>query len=97
MPNLALTDPQVILLETTLANEALAWTPEGSIHDEEAELLPEQGEKSEVELVEFGEMLRRGWRSVKGEIAQLNESMGEGFRLLKQMPTPPSFHSDSDF
>ena len=94
MPNLTLTDPQVVLLETTLAGEAMAWTPEGSIRDEEAELLDEQGEKSEVELVEFGEMLRRGWRSVKGEIAQLNESVGEGFRLLKQMPAPPSFHAD---
>lgn len=96
MPNQVLTDPQEVLLETTLAEEALAWTPQGMIRDEEAEWLAQQGllEKSEVELVEFGEMLRRGWRSVKGEIAQLNESVGEGFRLLKQMPAPPSFHAN---
>ena len=82
-PNQALTDPQDVLMETTLADEALAWTPEGMIRDEEAELLAQQGfvEKTEVELVEFGEMLRRGWRSVKVEIAQLNESVTDSFRL----------------
>ena len=102
MPSMASTietEPLKLTPQSTLSELALAWTPVGLIRDEEADLLAQQGlvEKTEVELVEFGEMLRQGWRSVKGEIAQLNESVGEGFRLLKKMPSPPSFHSDSDF
>lgn len=86
----------VVLPQSSLAEEALAWTPEGSIYDSEAELLMERGffRFADGDYEGLGSLLLQGWRSVKVEIAQLNESVGESFRLLKQMPTPPSLHSD---
>lgn len=45
----------------------------------------------------FANLLRQSWRSVKVELAQFNESIGDGFRQLKQIPAPPSFHSDPNY
>ena len=89
----------VLLSPSTLTDLAQAWTPEGMLWDQEAGMFAEQevpGE-SEIELTNFGALLRQGWRTVKVELAQLNESVGASFRQLKQIPPPPSFHSDSDF
>ncbi len=88
-----------VLNETTLANMAVAWTPEGQVRDELADSplgkrIP-WGEDREFEGL--GTLLLQGWRAVKVEMAQLNESFTDGFRQLKQMPPLPSLHSDSDF
>lgn len=102
--SLALTDlgtstaSLALLPESSLSEIALAWTSEGALADEMAASLVERRflQLTDGEHDGIGSMLKQGWRSVKVEIAQLNESVGEGIRLLKQMPTPPSLHSDSD-
>ena len=93
------TETIAILPQSSLAEAALAWTPEGAMHDDEAESLLERGflRMTDGTYAGFGDMLRQGWRTVKVELAQLNESVGEGFHQLKQIPPPPSFHSASDF
>lgn len=88
-------DAIVVLPQSSLADEALAWTPEGNVYDLEAELLMERGffRFTDGDFEGLGSLLLQGWRTVKVELAQLNESVGDSFRQLKQIPPPPSFHS----
>lgn len=82
----------VLLPQSSLAEMALAWTPEGTLVDELAESVWGRGviKMTEGEYDGVVSILRQGWRSVKVEIAQLNETVGNGFRQLKQIPPPPS-------
>ena len=86
------TEDLAILPQSSLAELALAWTPESHLVDEMAESVLGRGliKMTEGEYEGVGSILRQGWRSVKVELAQLNETVGTGFRQLKQIPPPPS-------